>query len=96
MHRRGREGEEGEARAAAAAASVRATGGVGEDGEEMRPALFFSIYLMDWLQSRSRITLRELHGKLVDANKERSKLIAVKFDQNNHSHTIQDRTVKEI
>ena len=55
-----------------------------------------SIYLMDWLQSRSRITLRELHGKLVDANKERSKLIAVKFDQNNHSHTIQDRTVKEI
>jgi len=90
--RRGRGGASG------GGGGIRASHGRsgGGRGRDEAGSFFFSIYLMDWLQSRSRITLRELHGKLVDANKERSKLIAVKFDQNNHSHTIQDRTVKEI
>ena len=52
------------------------------------------IYLVGRLRSRSRTTLREAEGKLMEANEERHKLFSAKSAPINRGRTMEDPTAR--
>jgi hypothetical protein len=52
------------------------------------------IYLVGRIRSRSRTTLREAEGQLMEANEERQKLFSAKSAPINHGRTMEDPTAR--